>query len=160
MSRVSSSPQTIRHVFLTSAAYGHIVSIVARRGLNETGGPLVGYMSVDHALVITAAGDPGPRGVCRPDRVMIDGRHATAFCAAETARAHGAVRYVGDWHVHNGVDATPSPTDLRALRTLPECNDWGYPTISLILCATLDEYACICRIGRKLGALECSVLDE
>jgi integrative and conjugative element protein (TIGR02256 family) len=157
LSLLPRSPQAIRHVFLTETAFARIQVLAARRGINEVGGPLAGYMTTDHALVVTAAAGPGPRGECRPASVLIDGQHATAFCAAQAELSGGLVRYVGDWHIHNGDDARPSPTDLKALKRLPRANEWGYPIVSIILISDLDHYVCIHRQGRGFEAVECSI---
>ncbi|MFZ5497271.1 MAG: Mov34/MPN/PAD-1 family protein [Verrucomicrobiota bacterium] len=151
-------PKSIRHAFITDDAFRVISMIAARRGANETGGPLVGYASTDHALVIVDVAGPGPQGICLPNSVTIDGAYATAFCANASHISSGQHHYLGDWHVHNADNAEPSPRDFVALKKLPATNAWGYPTISLILSAKLDYYVCLCRIGRKFTFVECAVL--
>lgn len=154
MPLLPSPPKAIRHVFLTEYAMTQIGKFAAKRGRNEVGGPMVGYMTVDHALVVTNVAGPGPRGECLPTKVKIDGRFATSFCAEQAALAKGAVRYVGDWHIHSADDANPSSEDWRAIAKLPALNEWGYPVVSLILSADLTFYSCI----HRGGAAECSVL--
>lgn len=144
-----------RHLFLTEDAFAAISSFAATRGPNEIGGAAVGYVSTDHALVVTDVCGPGPRGVCTPDRVTIDGRHATAFCDRHYAASQGAIQYLGDWHVHTGESANPSRVDFRAIRKLPRLNAWGYPTISLILNSSLTSYTCLTASGSDLA---CSIL--
>ena len=158
MHALSASLKVIRHAFLTDDALRSIRLIVAKRRTNETGGPMVGYASVDHALVIVDVAGPGPRGFCTPDSVTIDGAYATAFTAKASRESSGQFQYLGDWHVHNGDHAEPSPRDFVALRKLPASNAWGYPTVSLILCAKLDNYVCLCRMGREFSFVECATL--
>lgn len=137
--------KAIRHVFITDPALLRVVMIASRRGPDETGGPMVGYMTVDEALVVTNVAGPGLHGLTSRVSVTIDGAHATRFTAEETERSGGRVRYVGDWHVHPGEDVSPSPTDRSALRLLPARNDWGYPVVSLIFSASLQQRKCFHR---------------
>lgn len=152
-----SRSKTPRHLFVTEEAFAAIASLAGARGTNETGGAAVGYATVDDALVITDVCGPGPRGKCLPYRVTIDGRHASDFCARHADTSSGALQYLGDWHVHSQESAEPSPTDFTALRKLPPLNAWGYPTISLILSASLAGYTCLYR-NRTYSVLECSIL--
>lgn len=151
--------KAIRHVFLSDHAFSLVEGLAAKRGRNEVGGPMIGYMTVDHALIITEVTGPGPRGECRPASVLIDGAFATAFCEREAQRSGGQLQYVGDWHIHSGDDATPSPTDFKALRKLPRLNAWGYPVVSLVLSSSLGHYVCLHRKGSGYAAIECSVME-
>jgi len=160
MSRLFAKIKIPRHVFLTDQAYRRIVDISANRGINETGGPTVGYATVDDALVVTNVSDPGPRGASSPERVTIDGSHATAFCSKETVTSNGCIHYLGDWHIHTEESAQPSLVDYAALKKLPKLNVWGYPIFSLVLSASLENYTCIFRHGRSISTLECSLIDE
>lgn len=151
--------KAIRHVFITSAAFLRITLLASMRGDDETGGPMVGYITTDHALVVTNVGGPGLRGRVFPYSVMIDGEHAAVFCAQEQDRSNGLFRFVGDWHVHPSEDVSPSPTDRNALRTLPRHNDWGYPIVSIIFGASLQERNCIHRTRWSHRLLGVSLLD-
>jgi integrative and conjugative element protein (TIGR02256 family) len=154
-----SKAKVARHVFLTAGAYDRIAEISARRRENEIGGVLVGYATVDHALVVVDVSGPGPKGVCARHSVTIDGQYATAFCARASESSDSAVQYLGDWHVHTDHTAEPSPVDFAALRKLPKLNAWGYPIFSLVLSASLKSYTCIFRHGMRVATFECSIID-
>lgn len=141
----------IRAVFIKDSAFGCISGLNILAEKNETGGAMVGYVSVDGSLVVTNVCGPGEGGVCEPNRVLIDGAAATRFCESEFDKTKGAVRYVGDWHIHRSMNLTPSAKDLKALWALPRSNDWGYPIVSLILSDDLSEYLCFYyRLGIRL----------
>jgi integrative and conjugative element protein (TIGR02256 family) len=152
-------PKTVRHVFLTAAAFDQIAEIASNRGDDEIGGVLVGYATEDDALVVTDASGPGPRGKCTPHTVRIDGRYATEFCAIAAKSTHGATQYLGDWHVHTTASAEPSSVDMVALKKLPKLNAWNYPIFSLVLNCSLNGYACIFRQGLRTRSLDCSIID-
>lgn len=145
-----------RHLFLTEGALRALTAVTVDRGNNETGGAMVGYATVDDALVVTDVCGPGPRGECSRHRVTIDGRHTSAFCARHVDTSKGAIQYLGDWHVHSEDSAEPSPIDLVALKKLPRSNAWGYPIVSLILSSTLQTYTCLYR-DRPYASLGCSI---
>jgi integrative and conjugative element protein (TIGR02256 family) len=105
-----------RHVFIVESVLATIRREVRRARLTETGGPLVGYVSDDQALVVTHAAGPGPRAKLRPFSVLIDGRHAQQFCDRMSRRTEGRIDYVGDWHRHLGWSLKASSDDLRAMR--------------------------------------------
>ena len=157
---LSSKAKVARHVFLTAGAYDHIAEISARRRENEIGGVLVGYATIDHALVVTGVSGPGPKGVCARHSVTIDGQYATTFCASAAKSSNGTIQYLGDWHVHTDDIAEPSPVDFAALKKLPKLNAWHYPIFSLVLSASLRSYTCIFRHGMRVSTFECSIIDE
>jgi integrative and conjugative element protein (TIGR02256 family) len=159
MSLLSTKTKISRHAFLTASAFQRIADICAGRGGNEIGGVLVGYATVDHALVVIDASGPGPRSLCTRHTVRIDGRYATTFCASAAEASNGSVQYLGDWHVHTDDTADPSPVDIAALKKLPKLNAWGYPAFSLILNASLRAYTCIYRRGPQVNTLECSIYE-
>jgi integrative and conjugative element protein (TIGR02256 family) len=86
-----------------------------RGGSRETGGPLVGYLSDDGAVVVTGAGGPGPRAQRRVTSVQIDGRHATSFCSQIYEESNGLFDYIGDWHRHTLWSLKPSKSDEQAM---------------------------------------------
>jgi integrative and conjugative element protein (TIGR02256 family) len=120
-----------RHVFLVEAVLNTFRSEARRAGWCETGGPLVGYLSDDGAVVVTGAGGPGPRAQRRLTSVQIDGRHATAFCSQIYHQSNGSFDYVGDWHRHTLWSLKPSKSDEQAMMVLSESCLLGAP-ISLI----------------------------
>jgi integrative and conjugative element protein (TIGR02256 family) len=107
-----------RHVFIVRSALATIRKEVRRARFTETGGPLTGYISEDHALVVTHAAGPGPRATLRPFSVVIDGTHAQQFCDKVRRRTGGRLDYVGDWHRHLGWSLKASPDDRDAMRTM------------------------------------------
>jgi integrative and conjugative element protein (TIGR02256 family) len=105
-----------RHVFIVQSVLTTIRKEVRRARFTETGGPLVGYVSEDQALVVTHASGPGPRAKLGPFSVLVDGRHAQRFCDRMSQRTEGRIDYVGDWHRHLGWSLKASSDDLRAMR--------------------------------------------
>lgn len=89
------------------------------RGI-ETGGPLVGYLAENGALIVTGAAGPGPRGRCEQYAVMIDGEYAQKFCDRAHHESCGRIDYVGDWHKHPGFSLSPSTHDVSAIKTMAE----------------------------------------
>jgi len=84
----------------------------------ETGGPLVGYIAKDGALVVTDAAGPGPKALLGPFSVTIDGEHAQKFCDRILSESDGRIDYVGDWHKHPGLSLRPSEHDVSAMKTM------------------------------------------
>lgn len=104
-----------RHVFLVEAVLNTFRSEARRAGWRETGGPLVGYLSDDGAVVVTGAGGPGPKAQRRLTSVQIDGRHATLFCSQIYNQSNGSFDYIGDWHLHTLLSLKPSESDEQAM---------------------------------------------
>lgn len=131
-----------RHVFILSSALDTIRQEVRRTPLlKETGGPLVGYISTDEAVVVTHAAGPGPRGKRGYFSVLIDGRYATQFCNQVEQQSNGRFYYVGDWHCHPGWSLRPSREDVKAMRVMAAYV--GCPIkhpISVIYRYYLEEY--------------------
>lgn len=83
--------------------------------LRETGGILVGYMSGDGTLHVTAVSPPGPRAIKLPRRFSRDTRFLQGWLQRRFAETEGREDYVGEWHVHHALNAPPSCVDRRAL---------------------------------------------
>ena len=84
----------------------------------ETGGPLVGYVAKDGALVVVDANGPGPKARLERFSVTIDGQHAQEFCDQSSRESDGRIDYVGDWHKHPGFSLSPSGDDIFAMKTM------------------------------------------
>lgn len=84
----------------------------------ETGGPLVGYVAKDGALIVTDAAGPGPNAKMERYSVTIDGTHAQKFCDQCRNESDGLIDYVGDWHKHPGFSLRPSEHDIFAIKTM------------------------------------------
>jgi integrative and conjugative element protein (TIGR02256 family) len=158
MSFLRQDPVIPRHVFVRSEVLRQIGVFCRIQPDVETGGPMVGYGSVDEALVVAAVSDPGPRGICHCHSVTIDGAHATEFCRQQQLGSMGQLRFLGDWHVHMSKSVVPSRQDYRALKLLPRYNDYGYPTVSLIFNSSLSVMRCYFVRRWRLGELSCSIL--
>ncbi len=104
-----------RHVFIVETVLSVFRSESRRVGWRETGGPLVGYLSVDGAVVVTGASGPGPRARLGRTNVHIDGQHATAFCDRIYHESNGSLDYIGDWHRHILWSLKPSKPDEEAM---------------------------------------------
>ena len=109
-----------RHVFVLASVLLVIRREVGRHRWTETGGPLAGYVSEDHALVVTHAAGPGRRGQRNLFSVVIDGADAQAFCDAVYRESGGLFDYVGDWHRHVGWSLNHSRRDTAAMRQVAE----------------------------------------
>jgi integrative and conjugative element protein (TIGR02256 family) len=86
----------------------------------ETGGPLVGYVGNDGALVVADATGPGPRARLEHYSVTIDGKYAQEFCDRVNRESNGHIDYVGDWHKHPGFSLRPSEHDVDAMKTMAQ----------------------------------------
>jgi integrative and conjugative element protein (TIGR02256 family) len=84
----------------------------------ETGGPLVGRITEDKALVVVDAAGPGPKAMLEPFSVTIDGAYAQKFCDKINRNSHGKIDYVGDWHKHPGISLIPSGPDIAAMKAM------------------------------------------
>ena len=107
-----------RHIFVVRGVLETIRRETETALCRETGGPLVGYVSRDGALVVTDAGGPGPRAKLTPLSVTIDGQSATAFCDNIERNSGGSLYYVGDWHRHVGIALKPSDRDISTMRAM------------------------------------------
>jgi len=81
----------------------------------ETGGILLGHRANDTTIQITRASPPGPRAKHRPFSFARDTRFLQRYLDDLHDRSGGKEDYVGEWHVHQALDAPPSRTDRRSL---------------------------------------------
>lgn len=104
-------------VILTASAHTSIETVCRAelRG-RETGGVLLGHEHPDRRLVVTVAGDPGPRAEQTRDAFHRDPKHAHRL--AHDRYAHDRSVWLGDWHTHPNGPAHPSPADLRAYASI------------------------------------------
>lgn len=92
----------------------------------EVGGWLLGYWGDDRRSLFVTHATPPTRGW--PWKVTISGAgHGHYFDVAWDASG-GDVTFLGDWHTHPGLPATPSRRDRRALTKLATEPDYGTPT--------------------------------
>lgn len=104
-----------RHIFINQTVLDKIRQEVHLVKLKETGGPLVGYISEDNALVVVDAGGPGPKAKFSFFNITIDGEHAQFFCDKVYRESEGLYDYVGDWHRHMCFSLSPSTDDVNAM---------------------------------------------
>lgn len=131
-----------RHVFIVRSVIDTIRKEVRQTPYGkETGGPLVGYISTDSALVVTHAAGPGPKAKLDYASVTIDGQHAQDYCSRINRESKGLFDYVGDWHRHPGWSLRASDDDARAMRTIAawEYCPVKYP-ISLVYRSFREKY--------------------
>lgn len=83
---------------------------------NESGGILIGQFSEDGVLV-TVAGDAGPRALHAAGEFRRDGEHAQRLRDDIVRRTGGAVDYIGEWHSHP-CDADASGKDRRSMHEI------------------------------------------
>lgn len=97
----------------------------------ETGGVLLGH-EFDERLVVTVAGDPGPKADRRADGFVRDLSHAQRL--GDDAYDRDGSIWIGEWHTHPGGPITPSPTDLKTYAQLLSDDDLGFERVlSLIV---------------------------
>lgn len=77
----------------------------------ETGGILLGPDIAD-TIVISRAGDPGPRAHRTEHSFLRDLAHAQSL--AYTAWNEDGHQWIGEWHTHPTGDLTPSALDLHS----------------------------------------------
>jgi integrative and conjugative element protein (TIGR02256 family) len=97
----------ITHAALHTIAYEALRS---RDGL-ETGGILLGSDTASHIL-ISRAGDPGPRAHRTEDSFLRDLAHAQEI--ANEAWNEDGHQWIGEWHTHPTGDLKPSALDLHS----------------------------------------------
>ena len=97
---------------ITQAAQHTIAreALRSRDGL-ETGGILLGSDSTS-TILISRAGDPGPRAHRTEHSFLRDLAHAQAL--ANTAWNEDGHQWIGEWHTHPTGDLTPSELDLHS----------------------------------------------
>jgi integrative and conjugative element protein (TIGR02256 family) len=112
-----------REIIFFRAVLDTIRAEVKRAPRTETGGALAGYLAPNNVLFVTHACGPGPRAELRRTSVLIDGKHASAFCDRVFQEHGGRVDYVGDWHRHPALSPLrASVQDLAAMLTIKESN--------------------------------------
>ena len=104
-----------RHIFIYKTVLEKIRYEVKLKKHHETGGPLVGYISEDNALVVVDAGGPGPKAEHSFFSVLIDGANAQNFCNEIYDSSGGDYDYIGDWHRHMCFSLVPSKDDEIAM---------------------------------------------
>lgn len=153
---------TYRHAFILESAMSTLIGEACRYRFKESGGPLVGYISEDGAVVITHAAGPGRKGVRRFFGVTVSGKHAQAFCDDVRRRSGGLLDYVGDWHSHVGNSVGYSGPDVAAMRKMAAF-DHGRMTnpISLILSRISRRFAVYAlKDDGMFEIVPCSLLGE
>lgn len=124
----NSTPAGLRHLLRPVAPTPSLVELsrsafeaiqetcrTARDG-RETGGILLGHQHSDGRLVVTTAGDPGPRAVRGRASFRRDPAHAQALADGAWARDRSV--WLGDWHTHPRGPAHPSPVDMATYLSL------------------------------------------
>ena len=81
----------------------------------ETGGILLGRDTNATTVHITRASPPGPRARHGPFSFSRDTAFLQRYLDEIHDRTAGEEDYVGEWHVHQALDAPPSRTDRRSL---------------------------------------------
>jgi integrative and conjugative element protein (TIGR02256 family) len=114
----------------------HKVTAEAKRfRFVETGGPLFGFGD-DDALVIVAAGGPGPRARHRPMSFVPD-RDAVERAIDHVWEAgERRFRYVGSWHTHPRGRAVPSGRDRLTARDMSRETRLALPRPLLLIQST------------------------
>lgn len=150
-----------RQVFITRACLRIIRAEVSKAKRTETGGALIGYTTIDKALVVTGASGPGPRAKLHRTSVLIDGKFADEFCKLAFKQTQGRCDYVGDWHRHTGWSLEASADDVAAMQTMAEwiSTPVAQP-ISVIYRAWPPKIQTYLFNNRKLVPINHSILSE
>ncbi len=98
----------------------------------ETGGILIGYEVDPKTVSITRVSPPGPGAVHRRYFFSRDTRFLQRYLDQFHDQSGGREDYVGEWHVHPGLDAPPSYVDRRALWRIARRNNYA-PTNPVLL---------------------------
>jgi integrative and conjugative element protein (TIGR02256 family) len=127
-------------VFLASLALITILrEAQASIDRKETGGILAGFEIAD-ALIVTAAGGPGPEAIRRTDFFQRDLR--TADQLLEDAFQTSGALWIGDWHTHTVVDERPSATDSDSYQRLLADEELAFTRfLSLIVTSDSGSFA-------------------
>jgi integrative and conjugative element protein (TIGR02256 family) len=120
-------------IFILRSVLEVVRAEVRLAGRVETGGAMVGFLSLPNSLVITHVSGPGPRGELNPTNVLIDGQYAYAFCTQMFDDSGGQLDYVGEWHRHPGWSLAASGQDLEAMLTISrsKCCSVKYPVSAI-----------------------------
>jgi integrative and conjugative element protein (TIGR02256 family) len=102
----------------------------------ETGGILLGHTRRDGTVVVTKVSPPGPNAVKLPLFFRRDTRFLQRWLERRFERSDGRDDYVGEWHVHHGLDAPPSCVDRRELWKIARRPN--YPTARPLLIIVED----------------------
>lgn len=106
----------------------------------ETGGIVLGHDHPEGDVLVTVAGDPGPRATRRPVWFRRDLSHAQELADA-AYEADGSV-WIGEWHTHLKGPPTPSRYDLRIYRSLLQDAELSFERlISLIVTAPSGDWS-------------------
>jgi integrative and conjugative element protein (TIGR02256 family) len=81
----------------------------------ETGGMLLGYVSDNGDVVVTAIIGPGPAAKHSRYAFEPDADYQQAELEAHYSTTEGRESYLGDWHTHPHGPCIPSRTDKRTL---------------------------------------------
>lgn len=109
-------------VGLSSAALATIRHYSSASAETETGGILAGHLE-GSTLRIEYASGPGDHSRRTRNHLVLDKQYAQGQIDAVAALSRGMLRYTGEWHTHPSGDLTPSPADLRSLRTLASAKE-------------------------------------
>lgn len=104
-------------LWLDPDARGKITAEAARHRFVETGGPLFGFYD-DEALVVVAAGGPGPHARHRPMSFVPDRRAVGRAIDRVWELGERRYRYLGSWHTHPRGRAAPSGRDRATAREM------------------------------------------
>lgn len=81
----------------------------------ETGGMLLGYISDNNDVVVTAIIGPGPDAKASRYAFEPDAEYQQVELEAHYRATKGIESYLGDWHTHPHGSSIPSRTDKRTL---------------------------------------------
>ena len=104
----------IHDIQFTDQVIETISGQIAKYGLLETGGVLLGQVEKD-ILVVSHASDCGPKAVHEIDYFRADANYVDMFIDMGIGNSGGKIGYLGEWHTHPQVKPYPSNTDFRSL---------------------------------------------
>jgi integrative and conjugative element protein (TIGR02256 family) len=104
----------------------------------ETGGILLGHDSGEPGpVIITIAGDPGPRAHRSRSNFKRDLEHASGL--ADAAYAKDGSVWLGEWHTHPRGPASPSDRDVRTYRRFLLDVELDFPRVASLIVNPRDD---------------------
>jgi len=131
---------SLKRASIGPSALGKIRALVRSSGTRETGGPMVGFVTDEHELVIADVAGPGQNGKCMPFNVTVDGEHSQRFCDLAYRNSGGKFDFVGDWHCHPSICIRPSEGDRQAMKLLADTPGLVPNPVSLIYSSFLRVF--------------------
>lgn len=117
----------------------HIIKVLSRfcqtsSFHNESGGILLGKKELNKSrYIISAISKPSEKDKATCTSFVRSKETGQEIINEYWKHSKGVVNYLGEWHTHPEKRPTPSPTDLRLLKTLLEDGSNVFPELFMII---------------------------